>query len=114
MKHVNKRWGSYRTFCLNQNQTTVKLLTVDPEKKLSFQRHRYRTEHWFVIAGIAEVKLTDVMGRIRKQTLYPGDNVIILQHRWHSVANIMKGHDLEILEISMGHFDEKDIERKVE
>ena len=38
-------------------EVKVKELTVDPDKKLSMQRHEQRAEHWFISEG--EASCTD-------------------------------------------------------
>ena len=38
----------------------VKRLVVEPGKRLSYQRHARRSEHWFVVTGVATVILDGV------------------------------------------------------
>ena len=42
-----------------QNNYKVKVLTVNPNEKLSLQYHRYRSEHWVVVEGTALVQIGD-------------------------------------------------------
>lgn len=112
MKVVNKRWGNFRTFILN-DECTIKILTVDPFKKLSLQRHYSRHESWHVLLGHGRVLLNssedcnprfDVLHNVKKD-----DEIDIPKKHWHYVEAGVNG--LEILEISTGFFDEEDIER---
>jgi mannose-6-phosphate isomerase-like protein (cupin superfamily) len=38
----------------------VKRIVVDPGKRLSYQSHAKRSEHWFVVTGTAKVTLDGV------------------------------------------------------
>ncbi len=49
-------WGGY--LVLEDEPThKVKRITVRPGKRLSYQRHARRAEHWFVVGGRATVTL---------------------------------------------------------
>lgn len=49
-------WGTYTV--LDDSPTyKVKQITVAPGKRLSYQSHEYRAEHWFVVHGTATVTL---------------------------------------------------------
>ena len=49
-------WGTYEV--LDEGPTfKVKRIEVLPGKRLSYQKHSRRAEHWFVVSGIAKVTL---------------------------------------------------------
>jgi len=100
-------WGYYRV--LHQNGSTVKLkeLVVDPGQSLSMQKHRNRSELWFVSEGIALLKtLEDAI--IYRQF----DTISIPSGSWHQLANETDS-PLKIIEIQYGEdCIEEDIERK--
>jgi mannose-6-phosphate isomerase-like protein (cupin superfamily) len=51
-------WGTYTV--LDDSPTfKVKQITVAPGKRLSYQSHEHRAEHWFVVHGTATVTLDD-------------------------------------------------------
>ncbi len=50
-------WGSY-TILDEGDGFKVKRIEVLPEKRLSYQKHARRSEHWFVVRGTAKVTLT--------------------------------------------------------
>ena len=55
-EHEQRPWGSYTV--LDQGAThKVKRIVVAPGKRLSYQLHGRRSEHWFVVAGNAVVTL---------------------------------------------------------
>jgi mannose-6-phosphate isomerase-like protein (cupin superfamily) len=51
-------WGNYTVLDEGEN-FKVKRIEVLPEKRLSYQSHRRRAEHWFVVGGTAKVTLND-------------------------------------------------------
>lgn len=51
-------WGTYEV--LDEGDSfKVKRIEVLPGKRLSYQKHSKRAEHWFVIEGTAKVTLDD-------------------------------------------------------
>ena len=49
-------WGNY-TVLDEGDRFKIKRIEVLPEKRLSYQKHRHRSEHWFVVGGTAKVTL---------------------------------------------------------
>ena len=49
-------WGEYDVLC-DDADFKVKTITVSPGKRLSYQRHARRSEHWFVVRGAGFVTL---------------------------------------------------------
>jgi mannose-6-phosphate isomerase len=49
-------WGGY-TVLSDADDHKVKRLVVTPGRRLSYQRHAQRSEHWFVVAGEGVVTL---------------------------------------------------------
>ncbi len=98
-------WGRYEILQESAIHKT-KCIYVQPGKRLSYQRHQKRAEHWFIIQGSAEVTLE---GKVSK--LSSGDTVSIGVGQLHRIANI--GNDEVIfIEVQTGtHFGEDDIER---
>ncbi len=106
METINKRpWGYYQVLS-DVPDHKVKRIVVEPGGKLSLQRHRLRSEHWYAVAGegIATIDGCD-------QTLCAGCAVDIPQDVTHRLENIA-GANLVIIEIQTGsYFGEDDIER---
>jgi mannose-6-phosphate isomerase-like protein (cupin superfamily) len=84
----------------------VKRLVVEPGKRLSLQKHAHRSEHWVVVAGIAEVTVGDDTRR-----LATNQSAFIPLGGIHRLAN--PGEDLLIvIEVQYGDYlGEDDIER---
>ncbi len=107
MSETSQRpWGSYEVL-QESSLHKVKSIIVDPGKRLSYQKHQYRAEHWFIVEGTAEVTINDVVS-----ILSPGQSIQFPAETWHRVAN--PGVDrLLFIEVQTGiSFDEADIERK--
>jgi len=101
---IEKRpWGRFERFTLNE-KSTVKLVYLDGDKRLSLQYHNNRAEFWKVIKGPVSVQLDK-----ETKTLQTGESIIIPNNGVHRL--IGAGTDAIVLEISTGDFDESDIVR---
>ena len=99
-------WGAYWVLDDERGDHKVKRLVVEPGKRLSYQRHRQRAEHWYVVAGVATVVLDGV-----EMTLAPGQSVDIAVGQAHRCEN--RGPEpVTLIEVQTGtYFGEDDIER---
>ena len=101
---IDKRpWGQFEQFTLNEN-STVKIVTVNPNSKLSLQYHKKRTEFWYFLDNLAIVTIGNKKYKAKK-----GSKFIILPKTKHRVQALNK--EVNFLEIALGKFDEKDIIR---
>ncbi|MDQ1687658.1 MAG: hypothetical protein QOK42_633 [Frankiaceae bacterium] len=98
-------WGRYAV--LDEGATyKVKTITVEAGKRLSYQKHARRAEHWVVVAGEADVTLD---GGVRR--LAVGDAVDIGVGVAHRVQN-PGTEPLVFIEVQQGdYFGEDDIVR---
>lgn len=105
--HQNEErpWGAF--FILDESANfKVKRIEVLPGKRLSYQRHGRRSEHWFVTQGTAKVTLND-----REILLRSGQSIDILVGDKHRVEN-PGSKTLIFIETQTGdYFGEDDIER---
>ncbi len=99
-------WGSF-TVLDEGNNYKVKRIEVLPGKRLSYQQHSRRAEHWFVVSGTAKVTLNGV-----EKLVNTGEAIDIACETAHRVEN---PHDIELLvfiETQTGdYFGEDDIVR---
>ena len=104
--HVEKPWGSFDQYILN-GLCTVKILTCNPGQKLSLQRHKQRNELWVALdAGV----VVELDGRIL--TPDKGTEVWLPVGSTHRLScSPGSAKPVRVLEISLGTFDENDIER---
>ena len=103
---TTRPWGAYTVIKVGKGYK-VKLVEVSPGKRLSLQRHKYRSEHWTVVSGI---------GRITR-----GDKTFILKHdqgtfipknTLHRLENTQRTTKLRVIEVQCGDYTgEDDIQR---
>lgn len=98
-------WGTFTVLDEGEN-FKVKRIEVFPKKRLSYQRHSRRAEHWFVVSGTAKVTLND-----REILVESNEGIDIPLGAKHRVEN--EGDELLVfIEIQTGdYFGEDDIER---
>lgn len=101
--HVDKPWGYFDQFTLNET-TTVKILCAKAGESLSLQTHQHRSEFWHVIDGSGTVEIDTQI-----HTAERGDEFYIPQGSTHRLTGGTS--DIRILEIAYGSFDEDDITR---
>jgi mannose-6-phosphate isomerase len=105
LEKSERPWGRYEV--LQESAThKVKCIWVSPGKRLSYQRHKFRAEHWFIVAGDADVTIDGVVKRVGA-----GDSVdfgIGALHRIHNIGST----EVIFVEVQTGtYFGEDDIER---
>lgn len=102
---VHRPWGSY-TVLEDGADCKVKRLVVRPAGVLSLQRHKYRSEHWTVVSGMATVRVGE-----EEFELGANQTVQIPAGSLHRLENRGKD-DVHIIEVQTGsYFGEDDIER---
>jgi mannose-6-phosphate isomerase len=105
MSTENRPWGSY-TIIKEADDHKVKIITVEPGKRLSYQTHEKRSEYWVIVSGTGAVTLDGVM-----TTCVAGDAFIIEQGIAHRIHNTGED-DLTFIEVQLGiYFGEDDIVR---
>lgn len=104
--YEQRPWGSF-TILDEAENFKVKRIEVLPGKRLSYQRHQKRAEHWFVVQGIAKVTLNG-----REILVKTGESVDIAVGTAHRVENPHDTDELVFIETQTGtYFGEDDIER---
>lgn len=105
-KFDHRPWGAF--FVLDENEGyKVKRIEVLPKKRLSYQKHSRRAEHWFVVSGIAKVTLNGEEILVKK-----GESVDIPLQAAHRVENPDETELLVFIEVQQGDYlGEDDIER---
>lgn len=104
-QHEERPWGSFTV--IDEGETfKVKRVEVLPRKRLSYQRHSQRTEHWMVVCGSAKVTLDG-----REILLQTGDAIDIPIGSAHRIENT-GSEKLVFIEIQRGlYLGEDDIQR---
>ena len=96
-------WGSFEEFITNE-KSTVKILTIKPKKRFSLQYHKERIEFWKFLDNPAKVTIGNKTIKVKK-----GDELKIKKKVNHRIEALDK--EVNVLEISIGNFNEKDIVR---
>ena len=99
-------WGSFTVLDEGDNYK-VKRIEVLPEKRLSYQQHSRRSEHWYVVHGIAKVTLNGSQILVKA-----GQSIDITVGDAHRVENPDASEMLIFIETQTGdYFGEDDIIR---
>jgi mannose-6-phosphate isomerase-like protein (cupin superfamily) len=105
-EHDERPWGHYTVLDDEAGDHKVKRITVHPGKRLSYQRHSQRSEHWFVVSGTAVVTLDG-----DRHTVVGGAAIDVPSGSAHRIENVGEA-DLVFIEVQHGtYFGEDDIVR---
>src|SRR6476661_2768848 len=98
-------WGHYEVLT-EETSFKVKSITVNPGHRLSYQRHRRRSEHWYVVDGSGLVTLDDATRDVTAGSTV--DVAVGTAHRIQNTGSV----PLIFVEVQRGtYFGEDDIER---
>ena len=104
---TERTWGHYRVL-YNIPGTKVKELIVNTGQQLSMQKHKNRTEFWFVAEGTATV----MRDGLNLTTIEKHQSDVIHKEEWHRLMN-NSDQPLKLIEIQYGEdCNESDIERR--
>lgn len=97
-------WGYYKVLDKGEGYQ-VKHIFVIAGKRLSYQSHLHRSEHWYIVHGNAKITIEG-----KEQTLHPGSYLSISPTVKHRIEAL--DEDVLFIEIQTGtYFGEDDIER---
>lgn len=103
---IKRPWGTFTVLEVGPS-FKIKCIEVAPLKSLSLQSHKYRSEHWVVIEGEAEVTNEDTLYRIKTN-----ESTFIAEGAKHRLRNPLPDTTLKIIEVQSGSYlGEDDIER---
>ena len=101
----HRPWGFYEVLS-DRNDHKVKRISVYPGKRLSYQRHGRRSEHWYIVSGTAVVTLDG--DDIRLESGQAVDIGCGAAHRITNPGDV----NVVFIEVQTGdYFGEDDIER---
>ncbi len=105
LEKSERPWGRYEV--LQESAThKVKCIWVSPGKRLSYQRHAKRAEHWFIVQGSGEITIDGVI-----KSISPGETVDFGIGVLHRISNT-GDQEIIFVEVQTGtYFGEDDIER---
>jgi mannose-1-phosphate guanylyltransferase/mannose-6-phosphate isomerase len=98
---AQRPWGSYTVLDKGPGYK-IKLVEVLPKKRLSYQLHQSRSEHWVVLTGVAKVTKDDVVFEVEAN-----DSTFIPPHVPHRLEN-PTDKLLKLIEVQSGRYLEED------
>lgn len=104
-KKIYRPWGFYETL-IEESFWKVKLIRVKPGQSLSLQMHKFRSEHWVVVSGVASIQINKKLFTLNKN-----QNISIPAGNLHRLTNNNE-EELSIIEVQTGtYLGEDDIKR---
>jgi mannose-6-phosphate isomerase len=97
-------WGKFRRFP-HEDAGSVKIITVEPGRRLSLQYHDGRAEFWVVLDAGLEITVGD-----RVWLAAPDEEILIPRRAPHRARNVGE-KPARIMEIWIGRSSESDIVR---
>ena len=99
--YEERPWGRFDVL-METETLKVKMLTIYPDKRLSLQYHKRRSEHWFIVKGQASIHLDG-----REFILNQGNSIDIPLGKNHFIGNDTSS-ELIIIEIQQGNYLKED------
>jgi mannose-6-phosphate isomerase len=105
LEKAERPWGRYEVLQESQSHK-VKCIWMNPGARLSYQRHKFRSEHWFIVQGSGEITINGKVSAVKA-----GDTVEFEVGVLHRLANT-GANEIIFVEVQTGtYFGEDDIER---
>ena len=98
---THRPWGTYEVL-LSTDQYKIKRIIVQPNKRLSLQKHYHRNEHWIVVSGTATVIVGSETKLIR-----PNESTYIKMGEIHRLSNEGK-IPVVLIEAQVGEYTGED------
>ena len=101
----HRPWGWFESFIIS-DCFQVKRICVNPGAALSLQSHKFRSEHWIVVEGVAKVTIDEDVKLVEA-----GQSVYVPQGAIHRMENL-GAQIMVLIEVQIGsYFGEDDITR---
>ncbi len=103
IKETDRAWGTFKQYANNED-VTVSLMKVKPNRRLSLQSHTGRAELWIILDEGAVIQIEDNL-------LHPkaGDEIWIPAGARHRLGS--NGPEVRVLEVAFGNWHQEDITR---
>ena len=98
---THRPWGTYEVL-LSHDNYKIKRIIVNPNKRLSLQKHYHRNEHWIVVSGTATVTVGD-----KKYLVRPNESTYIKMGEIHRLENEGK-IPVVLIEAQVGEYTGED------
>ena len=104
-KHQERPWGNYSNL-FESEFCKVKIISVNPSQRLSYQFHEKRSEAWTIVSGTGKITLDG-----KAEIYQEGETILIpvgVKHRVENISDTL----LVFIEVQTGtYFGEDDITR---
>ena len=112
MERDERPWGGYEVLHESDGMK-VKRIWVLPGKRLSLQRHKHRSEHWFIVSGFGGVVRGEHLDELIDCSADPGDSFDIKAGEIHrAYCRDTSSVPMVFIEVQRGaYLEEDDIER---
>ena len=94
-------WGNYITI-EEGAQWKVKKIEVNPGGSLSLQMHKFRSEHWVIVSGVAQINIDDKIFNLK-----PNESCYVPKGKKHRLSN-QSTETLIVIEVQIGEYLEED------
>ena len=98
---THRPWGTYEVL-LSTDSYKLKRIVVQPNRRLSLQKHYHRNEHWIVVSGTATVTIGD-----EKKLVRPNESTYIKMGEIHRLENEGK-IPVVLIEAQVGEYTGED------
>lgn len=96
-RKVFRPWGYFDSIDFGTN-FQVKRILINPGAKISLQKHKFRSEHWIIVKGIATIACGNKVFKLEEN-----QSTYIPKGEVHRLENMEKS-ELEIIEIQTGNY----------
>ncbi len=104
-KVYSRPWGTYQTLKLTKT-CQVKWIEVNPNSKLSLQKHEKRSEHWIITQGSPTITINE-----SRKKYHVNDHIFIPKEGVHRIEND-SNQKVILVEVQIGtYLGEDDIIR---
>lgn len=98
---VVRPWGHYKVIKEGKG-FKIKLVEVEPGKRISLQYHNFRSEHWVIVQGVAKITCSNkCMYAKRNESVFIPPKTV---HRLENDSNVL----LRIVEVQSGDYISED------
>jgi mannose-6-phosphate isomerase len=90
-KIYQRPWGSYQTLALSPGYQ-VKVIIVQPNGRLSLQKHFKRAEHWVIVSGSPTVTVGEktAVYRVNQSVYIPQESKHRIENLTHEVCTLIE------------------------
>lgn len=101
-------WGQHELL-IEGSGFQVRRVRIEPLKSIRLQKHQHRSEHWVIVAGVADILCDGV-----RHTITQNQSFYVEQNHLHRIHNPSATDCLELVEVQVGECLREDDTDRVE